>query len=81
MNFSKIQFMTSGGGSMALKGIVPKWDPKELKFYHNGEGFMSVQITQIKGNCVKNCFGPKTKLDIAFYDVDGKVLYNWNKSK
>ncbi|CAL0329804.1 unnamed protein product [Lupinus luteus] len=71
---SKIQFMTSGGGSMALKGILPKWGLKELKFYYNGEGFMSVEIT-------KNKFYPKTNLEIAFYDVDCKVLYKWNKSK
>ncbi|CAL0329805.1 unnamed protein product [Lupinus luteus] len=77
---SKIEFLTSGGGSMALKGIVPKWDPKELKFFHSGEGFMSVEITKNKG-CLTSCFGPNTKLEIAFYDVDGKVLYKWNKSK
>ncbi|OIW18066.1 hypothetical protein TanjilG_19298 [Lupinus angustifolius] len=79
--YSKIQFMTSGGGSKAWKGIVRKWDPKELKLYYDGQGFMSVQITNAK-SCLTGCFGPRqSKLHITFYDVYGKVLHKWIKSK
>ncbi|CAL0329798.1 unnamed protein product [Lupinus luteus] len=81
MNFSKIEFITSGGGSKAWKGITRKWDPKELKLFNDGQGFMSVSINNAKG-CITGCFSQlKPKLDIAFYDVDGKVLHKWSKSK
>ncbi|CAL0329800.1 unnamed protein product [Lupinus luteus] len=74
MNFSKIEFITSGGGSKAWKGIKRKWDPKELKLFYDGQGFMSVSINNAKG-CITGCFSQlKPKLDIAFYDVDGKHL-------
>ncbi|KAE9601042.1 putative Acid phosphatase [Lupinus albus] len=76
-----LEFITSGGGSKAWKGVVRKWDPKELKLYYDGQGFISVQITNVK-NCVMSYIGrSKSKLDIVFYDVDGKVLHKWNKSK
>ncbi|KAL5553331.1 hypothetical protein UlMin_040732 [Ulmus minor] len=64
---SGIQFLTSGGGSKAWRGDVSWWDPKEMKFYYDGQGFMSVQITQ-------------TQLDIAFYDIFGHVLHKWDTS-
>ncbi|XWS69457.1 hypothetical protein CRYUN_Cryun04dG0180900 [Craigia yunnanensis] len=65
---SPIQFLTSGGGSKAWKGDVKWWNPQEMKFYHDGQGFMSVQMTQ-------------TEVDIKFYDVFGNVLHKWSTSK
>ncbi|RVW34564.1 Purple acid phosphatase 3 [Vitis vinifera] len=53
---SPIQFLTSGGGSKAWRGDVQWWNPEELKFYYDGQGFMSVQITA-------------SQVDVAFYDV------------
>jgi tartrate-resistant acid phosphatase type 5 len=65
---SRIQFLTSGGGSKAWRGDVDWWNPEEMKFFYDGQGFMSVQITQ-------------TRVDIAFYDVFGNVLHKWDTSK
>ncbi|CAL5213947.1 unnamed protein product [Lathyrus oleraceus] len=65
---SGIQFLTSGGGSKAWRGDVKPWDEEELKLYHDGQGFMSVQMTE-------------TSADIVFYDVFGKVLHTWKISK
>ncbi|KAK9935372.1 hypothetical protein M0R45_022475 [Rubus argutus] len=65
---SKIEFFTSGGGSKAWRGDIKWWDPKELKLYYDGQGFMSVKIT-------------KSTADIKFYDVFGNVLHRWSKSK
>ncbi|KAK7319159.1 hypothetical protein RJT34_03877 [Clitoria ternatea] len=67
-NKSGIHFLTSGGGSKAWRGDVKPWNQEELKLYHDGQGFMSVQITN--GN-----------VDIIFYDVFGKVLHTWSISK
>ncbi|CAN6675352.1 unnamed protein product [Malus baccata var. baccata] len=65
---SPLQFLTSGGGSKAWRGEVSPYSPSEMKLYYDGQGFMSVQITQ-------------TELDIAFYDVFGNVLHKWGTSK
>jgi len=65
---SGIPFFTSGGGSKAWRGDIRPWDPKELKLYHDGQGFMSVQITESNAH-------------IVFYDVFGKVLHRWNITK
>ncbi|KAF2316670.1 hypothetical protein GH714_042011 [Hevea brasiliensis] len=65
---SPLQFLTSGGGSKAWRGDVDWWNPKEMKFYYDGQGFMSVQITQ-------------TQVDIVFYDVSGHILHKWSRNK
>ncbi|XVE74568.1 hypothetical protein DITRI_Ditri12bG0027500 [Diplodiscus trichospermus] len=65
---SQIQFLTSGGGSKAWMGDVKWWNPQEMKFYHDGQGFMSVEMTQ-------------TEIDIKFYDVSGNVSHKWSTSK
>ncbi|OMO60826.1 hypothetical protein CCACVL1_23856 [Corchorus capsularis] len=67
-NSSPIQFLTSGGGSKAWRGDINWWNPQEMKFYYDGQGFMSVQMTQ-------------TELDVIFYDVFGNVLHKWSTSK
>lgn len=60
--------MTSGGGSKAWKNEIHEWNPKTLKFYYDGQGFMSLQITQ-------------SQIEIQFYDVFGNVLHHWSASK
>ena len=65
---SQIQFLTSGGGSKAWRGDIQEWSPEELKLYYDGQGFMSIQMTQ-------------TNADIVFYDVFGNVLHKWGISK
>ncbi|XP_062113239.1 purple acid phosphatase 7-like isoform X1 [Humulus lupulus] len=61
-NKSQIQFMTSGGGSKAWGGDEKKWNPEELKLYYDGQGFMSMEITE-------------TAATFSFYDVFGNVLH------
>ncbi|KAI4313652.1 hypothetical protein L6164_026611 [Bauhinia variegata] len=65
---SGIQFLTSGGGSKAWRDNVKPWNKEELKLYYDGQGFMSVQITE-------------TKVDLVFYDVEGNVLHKWSITK
>ena len=60
--------MTSGGGSKAWSGDIEPWDPKELKLYYDGQGFMSMQVTQTQAN-------------FAFYNVFGNVLHKWSSTK
>ena len=65
---SQLQFLTSGGGSKAWRGDVKSWDPKEMKLYYDGQGFMTVQLTEIEAN-------------IIFYDILGNVLHTWSATK
>ncbi|VVB03835.1 unnamed protein product [Arabis nemorensis] len=58
----EIQFLTSGGGSKAWRGETQPWDPKELKLYYDGQGFMSFHITHSQAKFV-------------YYDVFGNVLH------
>ncbi|KAJ4961790.1 hypothetical protein NE237_021700 [Protea cynaroides] len=64
---SKLQYFTSGGGSKAWRGEYDL-SKEGLKFYYDGQGFMTVKIT-------------KTDADLIFYDVFGNVLYKWSVSK
>ncbi|GAA0148990.1 hypothetical protein Leryth_021571 [Lithospermum erythrorhizon] len=64
---STIQFLTSGAGSKAWRGDVKDLDDEGLKFFYDGQGFMSVQLRE-------------TEAEIAFYDVFGKVLHKWTSS-
>lgn len=65
---SNTQYITSGGGSKAWRGDEHKWNPEELKFYYDGQGFLSIQLNQ-------------TVATLAFYDVFGNVLYQWDTLK
>ncbi|KAL5721773.1 acid phosphatase [Ranunculus cassubicifolius] len=64
---SAVQFLTSGGGSKAWRGDIGL-DRDGVKFYYDGQGFMSVQIN-------------KDSAKIVFYDAFGKVLHTWKKFK
>lgn len=65
---SGIQFLTSGGGSKAWKGDANGLHIEGLKFYYDGQGFMSIQLTEIESK-------------IAFHDIFGRNLYHLNLSK
>lgn len=40
----------------------------ETKFYYDGQGFMSMQITE-------------NEVQVIFYDVSGSALHKWSTSK
>ncbi|XP_027193563.1 purple acid phosphatase 17-like [Cicer arietinum] len=65
---SPIQFLTSGAGSKAWRGDIEETNRKDVNFFYDGQGFMSVQLTQ-------------TDAIILFYDVFGKVLHRIISSK
>ncbi|KAH9724568.1 Purple acid phosphatase 17 [Citrus sinensis] len=65
---SPIQFLTSGAGSKAWRGNIKEENGDGLNFFYDGQGFMSVKLTQFEA-------------EIKFYDVHGKVLHGWNKIK
>ncbi|XWS48222.1 hypothetical protein CRYUN_Cryun13aG0055600 [Craigia yunnanensis] len=65
---SPIQFLTSGAGSKAWRGDVKQLNREGLSFFYDGQGFMSVQLTQ-------------SDAKIVFYDVYGKILHRWNARK
>ncbi|CAI9296612.1 unnamed protein product [Lactuca saligna] len=65
---SELQFLTSGGGSKAWRGDINQWNPNELKFYYDGQGFMTLRITE-------------DEIGVAFYDVFGEILHEWSTSK
>ncbi|KAJ0987564.1 hypothetical protein J5N97_005920 [Dioscorea zingiberensis] len=64
---SPIQYFTSGAGSKAWRGVY-KQNADDLRFFYDGQGFMSLQVT-------------KTDAKIMFYDVDGRRLYEWSMTK
>ncbi|KAI3961198.1 hypothetical protein MKX01_035784 [Papaver californicum] len=61
------EFVTSGGGSKAWNNDIQK-DKEGLEFYHDGQGFISVELTP-------------TVAKIVFYDVFGQVMYDFNMDK
>ncbi|XP_009607042.1 purple acid phosphatase 3 [Nicotiana tabacum] len=65
---SPLQFLTSGGGSKAWRGDINWWNPMELKFYYDGQGFMAMQISQ-------------TEVGLQFFDIFGNLLHKWSASK
>ncbi|GAB2292727.1 Purple acid phosphatase 8 [Dionaea muscipula] len=65
---SKIQFFTSGAGSKAWRGDTKHLKRTDLNFFYDGQGFMSVQLG-------------RNKLEIKFYDINGKVLHRWSTLK
>ncbi|KAG6676013.1 hypothetical protein I3843_15G127300 [Carya illinoinensis] len=65
---SPIQFLTSGAGSKAWRGDIKGLSRDGLKFFYDGQGFMSVQLN-------------KMDAEIIFYDVFGKILHRWRTLK
>ncbi|KAH1236173.1 Purple acid phosphatase 17 [Glycine max] len=65
---SPIQFLTSGAGSKAWRGDIKGMNRRDVNFFYDGQGFMSVKLTQ-------------TDATIEFYDVFGNVLHRLTSSK
>ncbi|CAN1137669.1 Purple acid phosphatase 17 [Linum perenne] len=65
---SPIQYLTSGGGSKAWNGDIKSYDERVMKFYYDGQGFVSMQLTD-------------TSVEVLFHDVFGQVLHRWHVSK
>lgn len=65
---SPLQFITSGAGSKAWRGVYNWPNSKEMKSFYDGQGFMSMQITQ-------------HQIHINFFDSFGNVLHKWSASK
>uniref|UniRef100_A0A2P2JLX6 Purple acid phosphatase n=2 Tax=Rhizophora mucronata TaxID=61149 RepID=A0A2P2JLX6_RHIMU len=65
---SPLQFLTSGAGSKAWRGDIKEANPETLKFFYDGQGFMSVQLTE-------------TETQINFFDVFGNVIHSWRTTK
>ncbi|XP_071716375.1 purple acid phosphatase 3-like isoform X1 [Rutidosis leptorrhynchoides] len=65
---STLQFLTSGGGSKAWKGEFNQLKQNEMKFYYDGQGFMTLRITE-------------NEIGVAFYDVFGEIIHSWSTSK
>ncbi|KAM3339098.1 hypothetical protein P3S68_031184 [Capsicum galapagoense] len=65
---SKLEFLTCGGGSKAWRGDIKEWNPVELKFYYEGQGFLSVALNQ-------------KEVEFVYYDVFGNVLHKFTVSK
>eukprot|EP01018_Ginkgo_biloba_P005120 Gb_14817 [translate_table: standard] len=64
---SPIQFLTSGGGSKAWKGIDQEANMDGLQMYYDGQGFMSIEINP-------------TTLRAAFYDAEGNTIHELSLS-
>lgn len=65
---SPIQFLTSGGGSKAWRGMKKDADMNGVEMYYDGQGFMVMKITQ------KN-------LHAIFYDIEGNIIHELEMSK
>lgn len=67
LSCSPLQFLTSGGGSKAWRGVyTPNGD--KLRFFYDGQGFMSLQVS-------------RAHVEMVFFDVQGNVLYRWSTCK
>ncbi|MQM01670.1 hypothetical protein Taro_034436 [Colocasia esculenta] len=65
---SPIQFLTSGGGSKAWRGVYSPKNADKIQFFYDGQGFMSLRVT-------------RDDAEVAFYDVAGAVLHRWRGAK
>lgn len=65
---SPIQFLTSGAGSKAWRGYVNSNYGNALKFFHDGQGFVSVELSQ-------------THAQVVFYDVFGEAIHKLSLTK
>ncbi|XP_020275403.1 purple acid phosphatase 3-like isoform X1 [Asparagus officinalis] len=64
---SPIQYLTSGGGSKAWRGVyTPNSD--KLRLFYDGQGFMSIELT-------------KKEVKVGFYDIFGHHLHQWGMTK
>lgn len=68
LSCSPIQFLTTGGGSKAWRGIFNPNKVDTLRLFYDGQGFISLQLT-------------KTDAKVVYYDVDGNVIHTWSRTK
>ncbi|XP_027361265.1 purple acid phosphatase 17-like [Abrus precatorius] len=61
-------YLTSGAGSKAWRGDIKESHSDVVKFFYDGQGFMSVQMTQ-------------TDAIFAFYNVFGESIHYWKLTK
>ncbi|KAF3332405.1 purple acid phosphatase 3-like protein [Carex littledalei] len=66
-NDSKLHYITSGGGSKAWRNVLKK-NEDTVRFFYDGQGFMSLEVSE-------------TKAKFVFYDAFGNVLYKWSTDK
>lgn len=65
---SPIQFLTSGGGSKAWRGMKKGADMTGLEMFYDGQGFMILKITQ------KHLYS-------IFYDIEGNIIHQLELSR
>ncbi|XP_061354279.1 purple acid phosphatase 17-like [Gastrolobium bilobum] len=65
---SPLLYLTSGAGSKAWRGDIKCTNSDVVRFFYDGQGFMSVQMT---GN----------DAIFAFYNVFGESIHHWKLSK
>ncbi|XP_020206336.1 purple acid phosphatase 17 [Cajanus cajan] len=65
---SPLLYLTSGAGSKAWRGDVKENHSDLVKFFYDGQGFMSVQMTE-------------TDTNFAFYNVFGENIHHWRVTK
>ncbi|XP_054776044.1 purple acid phosphatase 17-like [Prosopis cineraria] len=65
---SGIQYLTSGAGSKAWRGDVKESSEDFVRFFYDGQGFMSAQVTP-------------TDAHLVFYDVSANALHQWTMVK
>ncbi|KAG6401839.1 hypothetical protein SASPL_138707 [Salvia splendens] len=65
-----MQFLTSGGGSKAWKNKIHYGlhNDSSMHFYHDGQGFLSVEIA-------------RDKAKLEFYDVSGRTIHRFKLEK
>ncbi|XP_078440844.1 purple acid phosphatase 4-like [Wolffia australiana] len=64
---SPIQFLTSGGGSKAWRGVLRNNEDRVM-FFYDGQGFLSMKISG-------------DRLELAFHGISGEVLHRWSTVK
>ncbi|KAK7273980.1 hypothetical protein RIF29_15049 [Crotalaria pallida] len=65
---SPLLYITSGAGSKAWRGDIKECNHDVVKFFYDGQGFMSIQMTE-------------TDTEFAFYNVDGENIHRWRLTK
>ncbi|ONK65336.1 uncharacterized protein A4U43_C07F36070 [Asparagus officinalis] len=66
-NDSPIQYLVSGGGSKAWRGVY-KPNKDKVQFFYDGQGFMSMELTKIDAK-------------VTFYDAFGNNLHEFSMTK
>uniref|UniRef100_J3N8Y5 Purple acid phosphatase n=1 Tax=Oryza brachyantha TaxID=4533 RepID=J3N8Y5_ORYBR len=68
---SPLQYLTSGGGSKAWRGVQTA-NADKVEFFYDGQGFMSLRLAAAPA---------PAEASLAFHDVAGNVLHTWALAK